>query len=131
MIMHFREVRSVRCVRELQGDVMVLNLSGKLLGGEDHDLIKSEVRAVLDEGIPDIVLDFADVPWLSSNGVGVLVSAHTTVQRHSGQLKLCNLKERDMSVLEVTRLLPVFDIHATQQEAVASFGRDVDEARGG
>jgi len=110
---------------------MVLTLSGKILGGEDHELIKSEIRAVLDQGHPDIVLDFTDVPWLSSNGVGVLVSAHTTVQRYHGRLKLCNLKERDVSVLDVTRLLPVFDIHESVQEAVASFSQNLDEAKGG
>ncbi len=111
----------MRIRRKPHGDVMVLALSGKILGGSDHENMQTEIKALMAEGYRDIVLDFANVPYINSCGVGILASAFTTLQRHDGRMKICNLKSRDISILYITQLLRVFEVHGSLRSALASY----------
>jgi anti-sigma B factor antagonist len=110
--------------RKIHGDVMVLALSGKILGGADHEKFQTEIKAIIAEGYLKIVLDFSGVPYINSCGVGILASAFTTLQRHDGQMKICNLKKRDLSILYVTQLLRAFEVHDSLQSALDSYTQD-------
>jgi len=111
----------MRIKRKQRGEVMVLALSGKLTGGPDRDKFHSEIKALINEGFVDIVLDFSGVPWISSNGVGIIVAAYHTLTKHGGRMKICGLNDRSLSVLYVTRLHLVFEVYKSDKEAVASF----------
>jgi len=106
--------------RKPQGEVMVLELSGKIMGGPDYENFHSEVKALIKEGYVDIVLNFTGVPWVNSNGVGLLIGAYHILKRHGGRMTICGLKSRVLSILYVTQLHRVFEVYDTYKEAAAS-----------
>jgi anti-sigma B factor antagonist len=103
------------------GDVMVLDLKGKVTLGEGDELLKDKVNSVVNQGHRKIVLNLADVPYLDSAGLGEVVRAYTTVSRQGGSLKLLNLTKRITDLLSITKLLTVFETFDLESEAVRSF----------
>ena len=107
-----------------ESDVMVLHLSGKIMGGPDHDKFHSEIKTLVKEGYVDILLNMSKVSWINSTGLGVLVSAFHTLKKNGGQLKICEVSERIDNILNVTQLKLVFETYDSCQEAMASFQKE-------
>ena len=107
--------------RNPQGKVMVLELSGKIMGGPDHDKFKGEIKQLIEEGYKDIVLDFAGVPWINSTGLGILISGYHSIKNAEGTMKICSVKERVLSIFYISQLENIFDVFETREEAIASF----------
>ena len=103
------------------GDVMILDLKGKITLGEGDELLKDKVNSIVSQGRRKIVLNLAEVPYLDSAGLGEVVRAYTTVSRQGGSLKLLNLTKRITDLLSITKLLTVFDTFESEDEAVRSF----------
>ena len=103
------------------GDVIVLDLKGKITLGEGDELLKDKVNSLVNQGQRKIVLNLADVPYLDSAGLGEVVRAYTTVRRQGGSLKLLNLTKRISDLLSITKLLTVFDTFESENDAVRSF----------
>jgi len=103
------------------GDVMILDLKGKITLGEGDEMLKDKVNSLVNQGQRKIVLNLAGVPYLDSAGLGEVVRAYTTVSRQGGSLKLLNLTKRITDLLSITKLLTVFDTFDSEDEAVRSF----------
>jgi anti-sigma B factor antagonist len=82
------------------------------------------VRRTLDEGRTRLVLNLADVPYMDSTGLGAIAHAYTSAWRRGGELKLLHVRQRNRHLLTVTRLITVFDVFDSEEEAVNSFGAD-------
>ena len=106
------------------GEVMVLELSGKIMGGPDHEKFQNEIKTLIAEGHVDILLNMAKVNWVNSTGLGILVSAFHTLKKNGGQLKICNVSDRIDNILNVTQLKLVFETFGDVDEALASFNQD-------
>jgi anti-sigma B factor antagonist len=103
------------------GDVMILDLSGKITIGEGSVQLREAVRNLLDQGNKKILLNLGDVSYVDSSGIGELVSSYTTTNNNGGQLKLLNLTKKIQDLLMITKLLTVFETHDSEQAAVSSF----------
>jgi anti-sigma B factor antagonist len=103
------------------GDVMVLDLKGKITLGEGDELLKDKVNSLVNQGQKKIILNLADVPYIDSAGLGEVVRTYTTVSRQGGSLKLLNLTKRITDLLSITKLLTVFETFDSENEAVRSF----------
>ena len=103
------------------GDVMILDLKGKITLGEGDELLKDKVNSIVSQGRRKIVLNLAEVPYLDSAGLGEVVRAYTTVSRQGGSLKLLNLTKRIEDLLSITKLLTVFDTFDSEAEAIKSY----------
>ena len=103
------------------GDVVVLDLKGKVTLGEGDELLKDKVNSLVNQGHKKIVLNLADVPYIDSAGLGEVVRTYTTVSRQGGSLKLLNLTKRITDLLSITKLLTVFETFDSENEAVRSF----------
>jgi anti-sigma B factor antagonist len=103
------------------GDVVVLDVKGRVQLGEGDEMLKDKVNSLLNQGRKKIVLNLAEVPYIDSAGLGEVVRTFTTVSRQGGQLKLLNLTKRITDLLAITKLLTVFDTYDSEQEAVQSF----------
>ena len=103
------------------GDVMLLDLKGKITLGEGDELLKDKVNSLVNQGHRKIILNLADVPYLDSAGLGEVVRAYTTVSRQGGNLKLLNLTKRITDLLAITKLLTVFETFESENDAVRSF----------
>jgi anti-sigma B factor antagonist len=103
------------------GDVVVLDIKGRVQLGEGDEMLKDKVNSLLNQGRKKIVLNLAEVPYIDSAGLGEVVRTFTTVSRQGGNLKLLNLTKRITDLLAITKLLTVFDTYDSEQEAVQSF----------
>ena len=104
------------------GDVMILDLKGKITLGGGDEILKDKVNSLVNQGQKKILLNFADVPYVDSAGLGEIVRTYTTVSRQGGSMKLLNLTKRITDLLSITKLLTVFETFESEKEAVASFG---------
>jgi len=103
------------------GDVVMLDLKGKITLGEGDELLKDKVNSLVNQGHKKIVLNLAEVPYIDSAGLGEVVRTYTTVSRQGGSLKLLNLTKRITNLLSITKLLTVFETFDSENEAVRSF----------
>jgi len=110
--------------QSLQGEVMVLHVSGKIMGGPDHEKFQGEVKELIAEGHVDILLNMSKVSWVNSTGLGILVSAFHTLKKNSGRLKICEVNDRIDNILNVAQLKLVFETYEKCDEALASFSQE-------
>ena len=103
------------------GDVVVLDLRGKITLGEGDELLKDKVNSLVNQGYKKVVLNLAEVPYIDSAGFGEVVRTYTTVSRQGGSLKLLSLTKRITDLLSITKLLTVFETFDSENEAVRSF----------
>jgi anti-sigma B factor antagonist len=103
------------------GDVMILDLNGRLTLGDNSVRLKDKINSVLQDGSLNILLNLGDVSYIDSGGLGQLISSFKGVERENGQLKLFNLGKKSKELLAMTKLVTVFDTFDTEHEALASF----------
>ena len=111
----------MKIVERQVGDVVILDLHGKILIGEGDDALRDAVTRVVDGGKTKILLNLADVPYVDSAGLGEIVRCYTTVSRKGGRLKLVNLTKKIQDLLAITKLLTVFECYDSEEEGVRSF----------
>jgi len=100
----------------------VLELKGKFLGSVDGDAFKSVITDLKDDGKTKVVVDLSETDMIDSTGIGMLISALTTMRNAGGDVKIAGLKKRIKNLFLMTRLLgPVFDDYDTVGDAVDSF----------
>ena len=103
------------------GDVMVLDLKGKVTLGEGDELLKDKINSLIQQDRKQLVLNLEAVPYIDSAGLGEIVRTYTTVSRQGGNLKLLNLTKRITDLLSITKLLTVFETFDSENDAVRSF----------
>jgi anti-sigma B factor antagonist len=108
------------------GDVVILDLKGKITLGEGDELLKDKVNSLLNQGHKKIILNLAEVPYIDSAGLGEIVRTYTTVSRQGGALKLLSLTKRITDLLAITKLLTVFETFDAEADAVRSFSSKKD-----
>lgn len=103
------------------GDVTILDMDGKITIGEGSVALRSAIRRLLEEGKKKVLLNLAGVSYIDSSGIGELVSSYTTINKDGGQLKLLNLTQKIQDLLTITKLLTVFDVPASEADAMKEF----------
>jgi anti-sigma B factor antagonist len=105
----------------LVGGVTIVDLSGRIVLGEGSAGLRDLLRNLVSEGIKKILLNLRNVDYIDSSGLGELVSAFTSMRSQGGELKLLNLTKRVRALLQITKLLTVFDITDDEATSVKSF----------
>ena len=103
------------------GDVVIVDMSGKLVGGVGDSLLHDVVDELLAEGWKKILLNLSGVTHIDSAGVGELVSSLRTAKRFESSLKLLNLHENVRKTLHFASLLPVFEVYERESDALSTF----------
>ncbi len=106
--------------REVDG-VLVLDLEGRILLGEESNALRERVKGLLGQGRRKILLNLEQVSYIDSAGLGTLVSAFTSARSQGGFLKLLHLTKKFRDTLQVTKLLTVFDVFDDEVAAIKSF----------
>ena len=100
--------------------ILVVDCTGRIVFGEESSLIRETVKKAVSES-NRIVLNLGEVSYIDSGGLGTLVGLRTSAQNAGGTIKLTNLTKRVGDLLQVTKLLTVFDVHNSEGEAIESF----------
>jgi anti-sigma B factor antagonist len=101
-------------------DVVILDIRGRITLGEGTVVLRDTVQKLLDGGDRKIVMNLEDVDYIDSAGLGELVTAFAIVRAQQGQLKLLKLTHRIQDLLQITKLLTVFDSFESETEAIKS-----------
>lgn len=98
-----------------------MDLSGRITLGEASVVVRDVINDLMGNGNKKIVLNLAEVNYVDSSGIGVLVSGFSSVRKQGGELKLLNITKRIRDLLQITKLYSLFDIKDDEATAVASF----------
>lgn len=102
-------------------DVVIMDLSGRITIGEGALTVRNAFQDLLRIGNRKFLLNLADVDYIDSSGLGELVHLYTTVRKEpDGQVKLLNLTRRIRDLLQITKLLTVFESFDSEIEALKS-----------
>jgi anti-sigma B factor antagonist len=105
--------------RSIDG-IFSVNCNGRIVFGEESSLLRDQIKKAIAEH-KRIVLNLGEVNYIDSGGLGTLVALHTTARNAGGTIKLASLTKRVGDLLQVTKLLTVFDVYNSEAEALDSF----------
>lgn len=105
----------------IQDDVVILEPTGKIMGGPDASLLHDKLYEYIEKNKKRVVIDLAQVDWMNSTGLGILISGYTTLRNNNGELKLANVTDKIQSLLTITKLVTVFETHDSVEDAIKSF----------
>jgi anti-sigma B factor antagonist len=108
--------------REVDG-VTVVALDGRIVLGAESNALREKIKALVAEGKKKIVLNMDNITFIDSAGLGTLVAAHHSAKAQGASLRLCHLGTKFQEVLQITKLMTIFDVSNTEAEAVASFSK--------
>lgn len=108
--------------REVDG-VTVAALDGRIVLGEESNALREKIKGLVAEGKKKLVLNMDNVTFIDSAGLGTLVASHHSAKAQGASLKLCHLGTKFQEVLQITKLMTIFDVYNTEAEAVASFSK--------
>ncbi len=101
----------------LQGEIVIIDISGKIMGGEETTMFHGRIHEYLNRNKKKFVLDLAKTDWMNSVGLGMLISALTSVKNSGGRLVLANITKIE-SILTITRLISVFEHFESREDAL-------------
>jgi anti-sigma B factor antagonist len=108
--------------RDVSG-ITVLEIEGRIVLGEESNSFREKVKSLLAAGKKKIVLNLSNVSYIDSAGLGTLVATFHSARSQGATLKLANLGAKFKEVLQVTKLMTVFDTYDNEAAAVGSFGK--------
>lgn len=82
----------------------VLELTGRLTISDPLNEFETSIQELLTEGVKHILVDLANVAYVDSSGLGVLIGALTRVSRAGGELKLINVPRRVQALLDISNI---------------------------
>ena len=101
------------------GDAVVASLRGDI-DLHNSPQVRSALLKYVDENKPKkLVLNLAEVPYMDSSAIAVLVEALQKMRKTGGKVFLTNLQPRVKGLLEIARLDSIFSVAATEQDALA------------
>jgi anti-anti-sigma factor len=104
--------------REVEGIVIISVNQG--LKGQCEMLLRERLDALTRQGRGQILIDLKLLPYLDSTDLGRVIRAHNAVRQAGGRVRLCNLSEKIMTLMNLTRLNTVLDLYSTEEEALAA-----------
>ncbi len=117
---------SLRVTERTNGDVLVLELNGRLVIGEAVEEFRRKVDEAIKSGRTRVALDMRGTEYIDSSGMGFLVVAHKVARDAGGMLAMFNLTDRVIDLMLLTKLSGVFHLYSSEQDAVeAIHGKDV------
>lgn len=106
---------------KIRDGVVILEMSGKLMGGPDAETFDETLKTLIHEGHCNVIVNMDRVKWVNSTGLGILISGYTTLRKSGGELKLLKVSERIENIFVVSKLFTVFQSFSDEDEAVQSF----------
>lgn len=108
------------------GLVTIVDISGKIVVGEECTSLGKLVNQLLAEGRIRILLNLADVHRIDTAGLAYILSGLTSARKRNGDLKLLNPRKEFQEVVQITRLLSVLEINYDEAAAVESFAESAN-----
>src|SRR5258708_5603983 len=102
-------------------DAAILDMSGRITLGDALGDLRDSIHEALAGSQKNILLNLAEVSYIDSSGLGQLIGSYATISKTGGQMKLLNLQKRVIDLMQITKLVTVFETFSDEQTALASF----------
>ncbi|MCK4763888.1 MAG: STAS domain-containing protein [Candidatus Aminicenantes bacterium] len=112
---------TMKIAKRTKNGVTILDLKGKILIGDGIDELREEINNAIKEKVTKLLLNFKDVPYLDSTGLGEVVRSYTSIKNSGGVVKIVHLTTKVRDLLSVTKLITVFETFEDEDKATASF----------
>ncbi len=99
-------------------EVPIVSLSGKFLAGSDGPFLRQKVSDLIDAGARSLVLDFSEVPYIDSTGLGFLAGARTNAEKAGVALILSSINQHVKKVLDGVQLTQFFTFAKDETDAL-------------
>jgi len=100
--------------------VLIVDCNGRIVFGEESANLRDTVKKLITDN-KHIVLNLSGVSYIDSGGLGTLVALYTSAQNNGGKIKLASLTPRVGDLLQVTKLVTIFEVYDNEEQAVQSF----------
>jgi anti-sigma B factor antagonist len=101
----------------LEDRLIILSLSGDLIGEEDNGAILKDVDGYIARGMFFSVIDISEVRYINSSGIGLLITILTKLRNRGGEICLVNPSETVQKLLIITKLHAIFKVANSKNEA--------------
>jgi anti-sigma B factor antagonist len=112
---------SLKCYSRTEGDVTILEFDGNIVLGEASGTLRDAVRASIADGARKLLLDLQGVNYIDSAGLGELVGCFATAEKRGAVMKLLNLQQKVIGLLQITKLFTVFEVFDDEDVALRSY----------
>lgn len=103
------------------GNVAIIELNGKLMGESDDLKLIEMFDKLITEDCINIIMDFSNVEWTNSRGVGICLTGRDVCKQHGGNLKIAGAHDKVLKIFDVTNMRQIFEYYDSVNEAVESF----------
>ena len=103
--------------------VVVVEAVGRLTLIDGHTKLRDLIHVSIGSGAKKFVLNLARVEFIDSYGIGELARSYSVVWQTGGEIKLAEVNQRVLEVLEISQLNRFFEIHSGECAALQAFGR--------
>ncbi len=103
--------------------VAIVAIEGRIVLGEESNAVREKVKTMLASGQKKIVLNMTNVSYIDSSGLGTLVASQPRAGAQGAALRLANLGAKFQEILQVTKLVTVFEVFPTEAAAISSFSK--------
>jgi anti-sigma B factor antagonist len=105
-------------VEKKSHNIVLIRPHGKIVSGEKVMALKLAINKVVEEGFSKVIVDFENVPFMDSTGLGILIAAYTTLKAKEGRMSLIKITQRIKDLLTITKLLTLFDCYDSEADAL-------------
>lgn len=104
--------------QEVRDNVLVLKLSGDLIGEDNGANILDKVSNAIQNGVRVCIIDISNLRYINSSGIGVLITILTKFRNKGGEVYLMKPSETVQKLLVITKLNAIFQIIQNEEEVL-------------
>lgn len=106
-------------VERPESQVVVLYLAGAI-GMTESSRLMDYLEQVLAQVPRLLIMDLSELHFITSMGLGTLISTHSKLAKLGGTLKLVNPSRHVQEILEITNLTKLFPVFSSVEQALQS-----------
>jgi anti-sigma B factor antagonist len=107
---------------EERGDVRIVRVREAKLTYPVLASFFAGVRQVIEGGARKLIIDLSPVTYIDSASIGCLMDVHRLLQERSGAVKLAGLRPRVETMISMTGVHKIIEVHPDESAAIAAFG---------
>ena len=104
--------------QEVKSNVLILRLSGDLIGEDNGALILGKVNTAIQDDVRTCVVDISKLRYINSSGIGVLITILTKFRNKGGEVYLMKPSETVQKLLVITKLNAIFQVIQSEEEVL-------------
>ncbi len=104
--------------QEIKDNILVLRLSGDLIGEDNGANILDKVNTAIQDNVRLCIVDISKLRYINSSGIGVLITILTKFRNKGGEVYLMKPSETVQKLLVITKLNAIFHVIQTEDEVL-------------